>query len=202
MAQKTIPDLQESSSIDSNSIFIFDSGVQTFKILAPNVAAGIQRLLSVPIVAATKAELVSALATCSSNGGGIVQITTGFSINSAITIPAHTKVIGARGAVILSITTGGNFTLSDGSLLEDVYVTSSLNDSSNIVNVSGNYGIIRGCKFSPTGGNLVTCINITGNSNKIHNCVFTGVVGQANTHGINYAAGGNDNSDLDSVFLS
>ncbi len=51
MADKTIPQLTQETEIDSNSIFVFDSGVETFKILAPDVARGLSPLYVKPVIA-------------------------------------------------------------------------------------------------------------------------------------------------------
>jgi len=50
MAEKIIPQLTEGTTIDSNSLLVFDSGIQTFKITAPNLAAGLKALAASPIV--------------------------------------------------------------------------------------------------------------------------------------------------------
>lgn len=44
MAQKTIPELSEATTIDENSLFAIDSGVQTFKITTPNVKKSLAAL--------------------------------------------------------------------------------------------------------------------------------------------------------------
>lgn len=53
MAQKTIPQLQEASSFNANAIFPFDSGIQTFKILAKNMADSLFALMPIYIQPAT-----------------------------------------------------------------------------------------------------------------------------------------------------
>src|SRR5690606_28649153 len=42
MAEKTIPQLQEATTIDSSTIIPIDSGIQTYKISAPNLAVGLR----------------------------------------------------------------------------------------------------------------------------------------------------------------
>jgi hypothetical protein len=201
MATETIPELQESSVIDSNSLFLFDSGVQTFKVTAPNVAAGLQKLFTNPIAVSTQAQLVAALATCVTNVGGVIQILQGFSLTTIHTVPTNTKIIGTKGSSVMSVGTGGGVILSDGSELQDLFFSTTLNDSSSVIRMSSNYSVIRGCKVAASAGNLVTGVIVTGNANKIHNAIFSGVAGQPNTHGIDYA-GGADNGDVDCVFLS
>lgn len=201
MAQKTIPELQASTVVDSNSLFIVDSGIQTFKVTATDVASGLQKLFTNPIAVSTSAQLTSALALCLTNGGGLIQILQGFTVSTSMSVPANTKILGCKGSVVLAIATGGSFTIANGAQLEDLFFSTALNDATSLILLSGNYAVIRGCRFSPVAGNSITCIKVTGNSNKIHNCVFSGVVGQPSTNGIEYSTG-SDNSDLDSVFLS
>lgn len=50
MAQKTIPQLQEGTEVDSNSLLVFDSGVQTYKITALNLAQGLRHLSTPPVI--------------------------------------------------------------------------------------------------------------------------------------------------------
>lgn len=45
MAQKTIPQLTEATTIDTNTLLPIDSGIQTYKITAPNLALGLQPFL-------------------------------------------------------------------------------------------------------------------------------------------------------------
>lgn len=45
MAQKTIPQLQEATEIDENTLIPIDSGTQSFKISADNFAKGLRSLL-------------------------------------------------------------------------------------------------------------------------------------------------------------
>ncbi len=50
MGQKTIPQLQTSTVIDSNTLMVIDSGVQTYKITVPNFAKGLRTLFAPPLV--------------------------------------------------------------------------------------------------------------------------------------------------------
>lgn len=50
MAQKTIPELNAETTFGANALFFFDSGTQSFKILASNVAQNLRVLATPPTV--------------------------------------------------------------------------------------------------------------------------------------------------------
>jgi hypothetical protein len=71
-----------------------------------------------------------------------------------------------------------------------------------MVKLSGDYCKILECKFTLGAGTLGNGLFVTGDANRIRDCVFQGVSGSGDTdpYGINYAAGV-DNLDDSSVFL-
>lgn len=91
MAQKTIPELQEGSAVDTNSLLVFDTGVQTYKITAPNLAQGLRPLATPPVIA-EKTALYSPVV---AQEGGVIPINSqAGSFN--IQLPAPNTMTGKR----------------------------------------------------------------------------------------------------------
>lgn len=151
-------------------------------------------------VVTTLAQLTTALASCAGAGGGLIAVTAGFSISTALTVPAGTIVQGRYGGTILTFIAGGSLTLGDGAIITNLYFASALNDGSSLIKFSNQYASVKECNFAVTAGNSVICINMTGSANRVTSSIFSGVAGQANSIAIQYTSG-IDNSDSNSVFL-
>ncbi len=149
--------------------------------------------------AGTEAELATAIASAISAGGGVICLTSSFTVASAHTIPAATILTGRAGGSILTFTSSGAITLAQGACIRDVWITTALT-SGNLVSLANDYCEVRRCQFTIPTNSTGSEVYVTGNGNRIYNNTFIGVQDGASGYGINYAAGV-DNADYDSIFL-
>jgi hypothetical protein len=148
----------------------------------------------------SSADLTTAIASATSNGGGVICLLNSFSISTAFTIPAGTKLIGRKGGAIVTVLSGGSITIATGAYIEDVWFTTALTTlTTGMLILANNYSVVRGCQFTAPSNSTTVELLVTGNSNRIYNCVFIGVVG-GTTVGIKYQSG-TSNIDDSSVFL-
>jgi hypothetical protein len=158
-------------------------------------AAGIQNYPTA--FAETEAEFVTALTAVA--GGGLIVINQSMTWTAPYTLPSGAMLIGRYGGTVITLNSGAKLTMSTNSKLKEIWFTTA-NTSGDMIDMPNNYATIYDCQFTIPPSSTGNCINITGNSNRIHNTVFIGVMGETAT-GIYYDAGTN-NSDTESVFLS
>ncbi len=147
----------------------------------------------------SSADLDTAISSATSNGGGVICLLNSFTVSAAKTIPVGTVLLGRKGGSIITLTSTGSVTLSDGAECKDVWFATALT-SGDSLKLPNNYSVVRGCQFTVPAAGTNNCINVTGNANTMFNNTFIGVAGETAV-GINYAAGV-DNEDYYSVFLA
>jgi len=99
MAQKTIPQLNEETDINGESLFVFDSGTETFKIKAKNFLQGkvkyaaiIGSAAQVTANLATHSTFASAIAAASA--GDVIQVLPGTWVEN-VSVTKQLKIVGA-----------------------------------------------------------------------------------------------------------
>lgn len=199
MADKTIPQLDESTAIDENSLFVFDSGVQTFKIPAPDVAAGLRAWLPVypDAFVSTAAELVAAVALLTT--GGRILVTASFTLNSSVVLPANTVLHGRSKKTTITLGATGKLTLGAGCRLEDLTVFTA-QASIVMVELTGGECVVANCTFEVPDDSTSTCVQHNSDANHVSTCVFTGVASPSTGTGLDYPAGYVDNTEAYNIF--
>jgi hypothetical protein len=184
----------------SASVTIAPGGTLTFKNDGTNYWELVTAVSDWPnFFAASESDLSTAITSAGIAGGGIICLTTSFSITASHIIPAGTVLVGRYGGTVITVTSGGSLTLATGAIMEKVWFQTSLTSGA-ILNLSNNYSTVRNCQFTIPNTSTGAAILVSGNSNKMYNCVFFGVLDGDPGYGINYSAGAG-NEDYDSVFF-
>lgn len=173
----------------------------------PAQAASVSTVVSIAAwpnyIANTEAQLVTALSSATSGGGGILVIGSSFSLSTVYTIPTGVIVQGRKGAAVLTTTTlGGSasgFLLKSGSEVRDLNFAGTQTIGPCIL-MSGDKCVVRGCTFAMQTLSQGTCISVTGSANRLYNNLFLGVLASGTSPtGIQYVSGSR-NLDDSSVF--
>lgn len=151
------------------------------------------------VFAGSEATLASAISTCAA--GGVICIYQPFTISTAsYTIPSGCMVIGRLAGSLVTISGTGALVLASEAIMRDVQITTALTTGT-LVSLSNSRSTLQSCKFSVPSSSTTVCVNVTGSSNLIERCVFTGVLAPSTGVGIKYTSGFN-NTDRDCVFLT
>lgn len=162
-----------------------------------NPAAGMQASLPTYSVdtygVTTEVQLQAAVAACAAAGGGVIALMAPITVNTAFTLPTQTRLEGSKYATLLTL--NASITMGSDSVMSDVTMTGAVN----LVlcpNLASKFSF---CKFILATTSAVSCITVSGVSNRINDCVFSGVLGGSSGYGITYA-GGSDNRDNDCIY--
>ena len=178
-------------AVNATTIALQGAGTPSVQILPqntwPNYSAG------------TEAQLVTALASATSGGGGVIVLTNSFSLSNVYFIPPSTILVGRRGGSVITFGNSSQIALLTGAELRDINFVTSVADGQLVI-MQGNYGVIRSCTFQTPASGTNTCVTVYGSDNHLYNCVFQGVLGSPTATAIAYS-GGSNNTDDASVFL-
>ena len=130
--------------------------------------------------------------------GGIILLSTAFTITTPKVIPSNIILIGRRHGTKLHLNPGSSLALQDNAEVRDIYFTTS-KLSGELVNITNDRCLVDKCLFEVNSVNPVTCVKISGNSNFVFRTHFDGVIG-GSAIGIHYA-GGVGNSDEACTFM-
>jgi hypothetical protein len=144
--------------------------------------------------ARNESEFAAALAAATQGTGGVILLLGAMTLSASYTVPNNVIIQGRKGASLISMLSGALLNMDDGSEVRDVWLSGGVQGST-LVTMSGNAAVIRGCSFYATPNANVTCINVTGNANRIYNCTFRGVSGGSTSTGIAYTAGSRNIDD-------
>lgn len=164
----------------------------------PAQSASVTNVISVVAwpnyLASTEAQLAASIASANTGGGGIIVIANPFTISANYTIGAGTVLQGRAGASLITALTGGSITMAGGSRARDLAMTTALT-SGNMMVVTGQGSVLRDLTFTIPTTSTGACLQVTGNSHRIYNCAFNGVLGSSTATGINYSSGANNIDD-------
>lgn len=135
----------------------------------------------------TPAELAQAI-TDLTGTGGVICLTADIALTSALVLPDGVILTGRgmKGAT-LTLDTGGSITVGTEAEIRDLKIATTLT-SGTLVTISGNKSCLSKVKFLVSMATTVECVAVTGSSNFIFRCIFSGVVGGTAT-AINYVSG-------------
>lgn len=143
-----------------------------------------------------EAELTSALAALD-GFGGVICMAVGFTISSALNVPAGVLLVSKYGGFALTMASGGSLTLAERAEVRDIKIISSA--AGTLISMPNTRSIVRNVFFEVDNSVATTCISVSGSFNRILECSFFGVVGVGPATGIDYT-GGVENLDRDSLF--
>jgi hypothetical protein len=149
------------------------------------------------VFAGSDSTLSSAITTCAS--GGVICVYQPFNVTSAHTIPTGCLVIGRLNGSLLTFTGSGAITMSDDSVMRDVWMTTALTTGT-LITMSHNRSTLQGCRITVPSTSATVCVNVTGQSNLLETCTFVGVEAPSTGVGIEYSA--LNNSDLNCIFMT
>jgi hypothetical protein len=149
---------------------------------------------------ASESDLSSAITTASGSGGGVICLTSSFSITSGHTVPTGTLLLGRKGDTVITVGSGGSLTFADEADMRDIYLSTAL-ASGTLVNLSGNRCTFTGCKITVPSTSTTICIDVTASTNLISRCQFAGTLAPSTGVGIQYTSG-SDNVNQNCVFLT
>ncbi len=151
------------------------------------------------VFAGSESSLSAAISTCAA--GGVICVYQAFTVSTAsYTIPAGCILLGRDAGSIITLSGSGALVLASEAIMRDIQITTALS-SGTLVTLSNSRSTLQTCKFSVPSNSTTVCVNVTGSSNLIQRCVFTGVLGPSTGVGIQYTSGSN-NMDKDCLFLT
>lgn len=161
-------------------------------------------LISADHFASSPETFQTALTSCGTLGGGVIQISQSFTLTSAVTVPAGTVIVG-RGPGVAAITlNSGGITLSGQFAgLEYVYLIGAAGFTGTLVNFAANGCTLRECNIdfsavSDVSTNIAVNMNLA--NNRMYRC-YMKIGANINKIGIRYQSGAvGPNTDVDTMF--
>lgn len=147
-----------------------------------------------------ESDFAAAIASVTSGGGGVIVVGSSFSITGNYTLPVNTTLIGRRAGTIITVTStsGGLTLLGDACEVYDLQLATTV--AATLISMLSNHCVLRNVTYQVLSTTNAICCYVSGNSNRLYNNIFRGVLGSATATGIAYISGSSGNIDDSSVF--